>query len=63
MYLVTRHNGNLLRGPVTPKADIDQVDAEPLQPSPQQDGLPDATLQPLPVRPICSAGPYEERSF
>ena len=69
-YLVTRHDGNLLRGPVAAGADVDQVDAELLQLARQRDGLLDAPLQPLPVRvlfrtlrPIRSAEPHEERSF
>ena len=69
-YLVTRHDGDLLRGPVAPGADVDQVDAELLQLARQQDGLLDAPLQPPPIRvlfrtlrPIRSAEPHEERSF
>ena len=69
-YLITRHDGNLLRGPVASGADVDQVDAELLQLARQQDGLLDAPLQPLAVRalfrarrPVRRAEPHEERSF
>jgi hypothetical protein len=67
-YLVPRLDGNLLRGPVSPRADVDQVDAELLQFARQPNGLLDAPLQPLPVRvlfgalcPIGGAEPHEKR--
>ena len=67
-YLVPRLDGNLLRGPVAPRADVDQVDAELLQLARQPNRLLDAPLQPFPVRvifgalcPIGSAEPHEQR--
>ena len=67
-YLVPRHDGNLLRGPVPPGAHVDQVDPELLQLAGQQDALLDAPLQPLPGRvllrafgPVRGADPHEKR--
>jgi len=68
-YVIPRRDRDLLRLPVSSRADVDQADAEPLQLSCEQNRLLDAPLRPLPIRvqvllgalrPIRCAEPHKE---